>query len=47
MCRIINCVCGVQVPDAELEGFEEKRETAGDVAECGTKCRDEQTFTCR
>ena len=36
-----------QVPDAELEGFEEKRVTVGDVAECRTKCRDEQTFPCR
>jgi hypothetical protein len=39
--------CYVQVPDAQLEGFEEKRVTVGDVAECRTKCRDEQTFTCR
>ena len=32
---------------AELEGFEEKIVTVGDVAECRTKCRDEQIFTCR
>ena len=36
-----------QVPDAELEGFEKKRVTVGDVAECRTKCRDEELFVCR
>ena len=36
-----------QVPDAELEGFEEKQVTVRDVAECRTKCRDEEDFACR
>jgi len=35
------------VPDAELEGFEEKRVTVRDVAECRTRCRDQELFLCR
>ena len=36
-----------QVPDAELKGFEEKQVTVRDVAECRTKCRDQENFACR
>jgi len=35
------------VPDAELEGFEEKKVIVRDVSECRTKCRDEENFSCR
>ena len=48
LARVLRFAFGCfQVPDAELKGFEEKKVTVRDVAECRTKCRDEENFVCR